>query len=168
MILALTNSRDATANYLVSILEDAGIEVLRLDTDMLLSYMSVSLAGGVIALTIQERQLAPEDVGHLWYRRPERLRHHAADESPESRFALNEWSEALEGFLAHVPRHRWMNHPAANAAASNKLEQLSAANELGLMTPTSLLTQDASAVRQFSEQCGGRIIAKPLSHGYIG
>lgn len=167
MILTLTNSEDATANYLIPVLEDAGIAVLRLDTDTLISNASVSLSDGCISLTVQGHRLVPEDVAHLWYRRPERLRLNGIDESPESRFAINEWSEAIEGFLAQIPRHRWMNHPAANVAASNKLEQLSTARVLGLVTPGTLLTQDAATARRFAQQFDGLVIAKPLSNGYI-
>ncbi|MEJ1729693.1 hypothetical protein SMA90_25505, partial [Escherichia coli] len=63
---------------------------------------------------------------------PERLKDARFDSSPEGRYLLNEWAEALEGFFAHIPRPRWMNHPAANAQASHKLEQLTTAQSLGL------------------------------------
>lgn len=167
MILILTNSEDATANYLLPKLVDAGVAVLRLDTDTMLNDSSVSLADGTITLIVQGKRLVPEEVKHLWYRRPERLRRHGFDESPEARFAINEWTEAIEGFLAHIPRWRWINHPAANVAASNKIEQLSTARASGLAIPSTLLTQDASAARAFASQCGGMVIAKPLSNGYI-
>lgn len=167
MILTLTNSQDATADYLLPLLKKAGLAVVRINTDTLIAESSVSLVNSEVALTIHEQRLIPDDVKHLWYRRPERLKHVEFDDSAESRFAINEWSEAIEGFLAHIPKQRWMNHPSANVGASNKIEQLSTAQELGLRTPATVLTQDAATARKFAVQCDGNVIAKPLSNGYI-
>ncbi|MBR9804819.1 hypothetical protein GYB59_25360, partial [bacterium] len=167
MILTLTNSQDATADYLLPLLKKSGLAVVRINTDTLMAESSVSLLNGEVALTIHDQRLVPDDVKHLWYRRPERLQHVEFDDSTESRFAINEWSEAIEGFLAHIPKQRWMNHPSANVGASNKIEQLSTAQELGLRIPATVLTQDAATARKFAFQCDGNVIAKPLSNGYI-
>lgn len=167
MILILTNSQDATANYLLPILDNEGLNSLRLDTDTMLSETFVSFKDGIIELNVDGHSCCPNQISHLWYRRPERLKLKEAIDSPESSFAVNEWSEALEGFLAHIPRSRWVNHPAANVGASNKIEQLLTAKELGFSIPATLLTQDASTARDFAKQYRGMVIAKPLSNGYI-
>jgi glutathione synthase/RimK-type ligase-like ATP-grasp enzyme len=88
------------------------------------------------------------------------------DEAEEQHVA-GEWTEALEGFLAHIPRERWINHPAANAHAAHKLEQLTRARQFELAIPVTLLTQSAEEALAFWQECGGCVVVKPLSSGYL-
>ncbi len=118
-------------------------------------------------MEFQGRRYSPGDFTHLWYRRPEALRDDRYSDPDEGKFALDEWSAMLEGFFAHIPRERWMNHPSSNFSASNKLEQLSLASSLGFLVPETLVTQDKSCLRAFFDDCGGRAIVKPLSVGYV-
>nr|WP_164102231.1 hypothetical protein [Candidatus Laterigemmans baculatus] len=154
-------------DYLEPILAASGIPLVRLDTDSLLGGCMLSFRLGEPRISIGEHELYPKQVKNVWYRRPEQLRDERFGESPEGRYALSEWSEAVEGFLAHIPKCRWMNHPSANASASHKLEQLSTAASLGFTVPETLVTQDATAARAFFDRCGGRVIAKPMSTGYV-
>jgi len=109
----------------------------------------------------------PGGFAHVWYRRPEQLKDERFDGSPESKYAVSEWSEFLEGFFAHIPREKWMNHPSRNAAASHKLEQLTTASRLGFKVPSTLATQDGERLRAFFDQHGGQIIVKPMAAGYV-
>ncbi|MFT6864230.1 MAG: hypothetical protein ACJAVK_002794 [Akkermansiaceae bacterium] len=121
MIVVLTNSLDATASFLVPILRKAGIEVLRFDTDDLVAKIKCSYQDGQIQLHWDDRLILPNDIEHVWYRRPDRLMTPLFDDSPEGKYARLEWTEFIECFLAHVPSSRWVNHPARNVAASRKL-----------------------------------------------
>jgi len=49
----------------------------------------------------------------------------------------------------------------------SKLEQLSRANKFGLKIPKTLVTQSFEDAKQFWEECNGKLIVKPISHGYI-
>jgi hypothetical protein len=167
MVLVLTNSLDATAEHLVPILERAGIELLRLDTDKLVPRATGAYRTGRAELQLDGHTFCPDDVDHIWYRRPERLAAPLFDDSPEGNYARLEWTEFLECFLAHVPIPKWMNHPSRNVAASRKLEQLTIAEALGFRVPNTLATQEPAALREFYEQHGGMLIAKPLSTGYV-
>jgi P4 family phage/plasmid primase-like protien len=60
-----------------------------------------------------------------------------------------------------------MNHPSANAGASRKLEQLSVAAHLGIKVPDTLVTQEPEKLKAFYKKNQGRLIAKPLSTGYV-
>jgi glutathione synthase/RimK-type ligase-like ATP-grasp enzyme len=60
-----------------------------------------------------------------------------------------------------------MNHPSINAAASRKLQQLSTAAQLGIKIPDTLVTQEPKELKAFYAKHGGRLIAKPLSTGYV-
>lgn len=167
MLLIVTNSQDATADHLVHRLQRGGIEFLRFDTDRSLDGACLSYKGGLPSLAIEGAWYRPGDFENIWYRRPEPLRARMIDRSPEGKFALTEWSEALEGFLAHVPQDRWMNHPAKNVAASHKIEQLTTAAELGLRVPETLVTQDSGELKAFFQEHGGRIIVKPMAIGSV-
>jgi len=167
MLLILTNSQDATADYLASVLERRGVEFLRFDTDTSLSAVELSYDGEVPLLRSANRWHRPDDFGNVWYRRPEKLKDARFHSSPEGEFVLDEWSEALEGFFAHIPRPKWMNHPSANVLASHKIDQLSRAKALGLRIPDTLITHDESRLREFFARHHEMVIAKPMARGYV-
>jgi hypothetical protein len=167
MLLIVSNSLDATADYLSTVLVEGKVPFIRFDTDKTLNGAEFKFDGGLPGLRISDTWHQPQDFSSVWYRRPERLRIDGYDDSPESKFALDEWSEALEGFFAHIPVKRWMNHPAANVGASHKLEQLTVASRLGFEVPRTLVTQDARRLGQFYSENDGKVIVKPLSVGHI-
>ncbi len=167
MILAITNSKDATADFLISVLSKSDISCLRLDTDRIVSNASLGFVPGRPTLCIEGKWFEPADFTAVWYRRPERLQDPRFESSPDSRYALDEWAEVLEGFFAHIAADKWVNHPNCNALASHKLEQLSRASRMGLNVPDTILTQDAAVLRTFYDRCKQRVIVKPLASGYI-
>jgi glutathione synthase/RimK-type ligase-like ATP-grasp enzyme len=167
MLFILTNSQDATASFLTSALEKAGISFLRLDTDSLLPRIALSYQPGKPAIRVDGCWHTPDEVSHIWYRRPEQLKDARFDSSPESNYTRSEWTELIECFFAHVHAERWVNHPAHNAVASRKLEQLTTAVKLGLRIPDTLVTQEPDELRAFFRKHDGHLIVKPLSTGYI-
>jgi glutathione synthase/RimK-type ligase-like ATP-grasp enzyme len=167
MLLVLTNSDDVTADHLLSVTVQHEIGHLRFDTDRGLEQWRVKYASGQPVLTLNDGEYRPADFHHVWYRRPERLKVADGLDSPEVRLMLDEWGEAFEGFFAHIPKDRWVNHPSVNAAASHKLEQLTTAAALGFRTPDTLVTQDPAQLRAFAARHGGKIIAKPMGRGYV-
>jgi glutathione synthase/RimK-type ligase-like ATP-grasp enzyme len=167
MLLILTNSQDVTADYLASVLERRGVEFLRFDTDTALRDAAFDYEGGRPVVRLGADWYPPERITNVWYRRPERLRHPGVDDSPEGKFVLEEWAEALEGFLAHVEEPKWVNHPSRNVRASHKLEQLTRARSLGFVVPDTLVTQDPDRLRDFHARHGGLVIAKPMAGGHV-
>ncbi len=166
MLLVLTNASDATADYMCRRLAEADVPFVRLDTDAAVGAMSIAYRGHGPVLGLAGRELTPEST-QVWYRRPTALKPPVAGDEGEQRHAAEEWTAALEGFLAHVPRGRWVNHPAANTLASHKMEQLTRARDQGLAVPRTLVTQDPAEFRAFWDACGGHVIVKPISHGYL-
>lgn len=130
MVLVLTNSLDATADFLVPILEAADIDVVRFDTDDLVPRLKSSYEIGDAGIRWNNRKISPNDIEHSWYRRPDRLKSPLFGGSPEGNYARLEWTEFVECFLAQIPQSQWMNHPARNVAASRKLQQLTLAAEI--------------------------------------
>ncbi len=167
MILILTNSTDATADYLAMRLSDADIAFQRFDTDRALEDSEVSFAPGAVRFRLGSHWYSARDFSSVWYRRPEALESSKIEESPEGKCVLDEWGEAFEGVFAHIPRERWMNYPAANALASRKLEQLTTADRMGFKIPDTLVTQDPTALRSFFRKHDKRIIVKPLGRACI-
>ena len=166
MLLILTNSKDATADYLVPILESASIGFVRFNTDRFVDSAKLSYSIATPRIEIAERSFEPGDMRNLWYRRPQRLG--SADlTGPEGTFATNEWSEAFEAFLSHIHFERWMNHPSANAIASPKLHQLTVADSLGFNVPDTLVTQNPESALTFFEKHNKNVVIKPMSTGYV-
>ena len=162
MLLILTNSRDSTADYLGSVLMRNRVQFLRFDTDLATSNNLVSYSKAVPRLKFGGAWLRPDEFKNVLYRRPETLKGELHDRSPETRFLLDEWSEALEGFFAHISKSRWMNHPSSNVMASHKMEQLSLARSVGMLVPDSLVTQDAGELREFFTRHNRMVVVKPL------
>jgi hypothetical protein len=73
MLLVLTNSEDATADYLLSRLIEASVPFVRIDTDAVLKRIGLSYQPGKPSLRIDDRWYEPTDFSSVWYRRPERL-----------------------------------------------------------------------------------------------
>ena len=167
MLLALTNSADATADYLLSRLTAASVPFVRFDTNSALDRIALSYRPGNPSLRIDGRWYVPTDFSTVWYRRPERLSSDHVPDTPEGKCVLDEWSESLEGFFAHIPRMRWMNYPATNALASRKLEQLTTAQQFGFTIPDTIVTQDSAILRSFFSKHNGEVIVKPLGRAYI-
>ena len=167
MLLILTNSLDATTSQLVPALNKSKVPFLRLDTDTLLSRSAISYSPCNPAMRIDGNWYKPADIRSIWYRRPEKLKDGRFDSSPESRYALSEWTEFTECFFAHVPKPKWMNHPSHNAMASRKLEQLTTALALGFSVPDTLATQEPEQLRRFFNHHQGQVIVKPLSTGCV-
>jgi Prokaryotic glutathione synthetase, ATP-grasp domain len=166
MLLVLTNSEDATASFLLQILTEEDIAFYRIDTDSLSAHVRFSYRGLIPRLKLNGVWLGADEVSNIWYRRPERLKDRRFDRSPEGRYTLAEWTECVEGFFAHIPEPKWVNHPARNTLASHKIEQLSTARDLGFAIPDTLVTQSPAEVRSFQKQHEA-IIAKPMANGYI-
>jgi predicted ATP-grasp superfamily ATP-dependent carboligase len=167
MLIVLTNSRDATADHLQEHLEAASISHVRIDTDDFIDRAALEYRLSKPSLILDGRRFEADAVSNVWYRRPERLKSENFGSDAEGQLAISEWTEALEGFLAHIPRACWCNHPARNVNAAHKPQQLTTAVSFGLTVPKTLLTQSPVDALQFFEDCDGRVVVKPLAGGYL-
>lgn len=167
MLIVLTNSEDQTADYLCRRLRVARCDYLRLDSDSVTHSIGIEYADCEPVLQRGAQRIAATDISNVWLRRPKMLRAVNGSDEAETRHAAAEWSEALEGFLAHIPIERWMNHPARNVVASHKIEQLTRAKDHGLLVPETLVTQSPERLREFWEACEGEVVLKPLASGFL-
>lgn len=155
-----------TADHLCSRLESEQVELVRVNSDEILEDGQIEFqVGEGASLVWKGSHISASAIRHLWYRRPKPLIPPGPD--AEARQYVLEWSAAFEGFLNHIPIERWINHPARNALASQKMEQLTRARQFGLRLPRSVVTQDAAILRQFWESCEGKVVTKPLASGML-
>jgi glutathione synthase/RimK-type ligase-like ATP-grasp enzyme len=166
-VLILTNSADATADYLHSRLEDAGICPARYDTDTDLSCTRFAYRDSGPQISWREHLLAPDQIGAVVLRRPKPLKPPVQGDQFRTQHIAREWSEVWEGFLAHLPDSCWINHPGQNFKASHKIEQLTRAKKFGFQIPATLVTNDPEAARLFVQSQPAGTIVKPLASGYI-
>ena len=167
MLLILTGSDDATADYLVERLNKEGMPFIRLDTNKPTSTLSVGYDAAEMWLTVNNRVVHIQDISNIWFRRPTSLNMAGHFADGERQYVAGEWGAAIEGMLSHVPIFHWMNHPAYNAVASHKVEQLTRAKALGFVIPRTIVTQSPARLLKFWDECDGEVIVKPLLSGYV-
>lgn len=165
MILIITNKDDATADFVAGRLKQS--ECVRLNSDDLPAAVKIESTESDSAIVIGRRRFAPGDFSGVWYRRPQAITFPGKWDHGECRHAAREYTAGLEGFLALIPEHKWINHPAKNVQAGNKIEQIRRARAMGFRLPRTLITQDPLQLRNFWRRCQGEVIVKPLSFGYI-
>lgn len=168
MLLVITNSQDATADFLCSRFAEAKIAYFRIDSDHITQNGKIEFRDFKPILVLEGQRLSPSEIHSVWLRRPKPINIGGEDlERPEQIHVQGEWSEAIEGFLAHIPLSKWINHPTANVLASHKIEQLSRAKRYGILVPDVLVTQETKKLREFWQKCDGQLVVKPLCSGYI-
>ena len=165
-VLLVSASYDLAPNYVGAALERRGVPFYRLDTDRFPSQLRGAF-DPIDGLSISDENwtILGSQVKSVWYRRsvapnlPEEL-------DPGTRdFCERESRAFLEGTLATLPTQRWLSVPQAVWRAERKPYQLAVATRLGFTLPDTLMTNDQTTARRFSE--GRRIVAKALSSGYI-
>lgn len=167
MLLILTTSDDATTDYLCRRLLDERVEFVRLDTDLFAETSFVEYRGREVSLIIDEARVYASMIRNVWYRRPRGIVIRGVGTEAQRLHTSREWGASLDGFLAEVPQSHWMNHPASNARAGNKLFQLSIAPRFGLRLPETLITRSREEAQNFWISHEGKIVAKPLSVGHV-
>jgi MvdC family ATP-grasp ribosomal peptide maturase len=168
VILLVTHSGDFyTVERVAEELARRGATPVRVDTDRFPAALSLTAALGAggwrhVLDTGRERVDAARVAG-VWARRivPPAL----GDElDPAFREGCTRESlAALRGFLGGLGDRRFVNPPAAEHAAGDKLRQLRLAREHGLEVPDTLVTNDPAEARAFHAACGGDVVAKMLT-----
>jgi len=166
-VLVLTNSSDVTSDYLCSRFEQEKVRFCRFDTDKDCSTAAFVYQSGSATLKWSTSSVTTEQIGAVVLRRPKPVQIHRNGDEYSAGHTAGEWSEAIEGFLAHIEERFWINHPARNSRASHKIEQLTRAERCGLHIPRTLVTNSIDEAEKFvlSEKNG--VVVKPLASGFI-
>lgn len=171
MLLIVTNKRDLATDYLILRLNELGIEFWRLNTEDYLQKFDIEISfKGTIPLAIITRddgsKLVSSDIVAAYIRQPvvPVLRNYS-DEG-HTRFVQREAIEALRSLWRVIDEKAWLNNPKNLLIASNKIDQLRVAKQLGFRIPRTLISTNLDNVQQFIKQCDGATIAKAVKHGF--
>lgn len=103
----------------------------------------------------------------VWYRRPVApLLDDVPSDSDRALWATWESLDVLRGVWRSFAG-LWVNHPDRNEEASSKLEQLRRAASLGFVIPSTVVTNDASALSRFAAEHPQGVICKPVHSGQM-
>ena len=169
MFLVVTNESDVTSDYIILELRDRGHPFFRLNTERLSrgQFSSRYTDGTKVALLrLRDTIVDLAQVRCGYFRRP------AAPLVPEyvvgpaeREYCAAEWQALLRSLYGMVG-DRWLNRPSAIANAEDKPLQISHAQRIGFRVPSTLISNDPSAITEFVEQ--GPTIAKTLRASLIG
>lgn len=118
--------------------------------------------GAYATVTIENNRLDTREITAAWYRNfgsfvlPEGLSKREQD------FTQNETLAALSAMYICINCFS-VNPRAEEHTASKKVYQLSVAHQIGIATPRTIITNDASSVREFLASCSDRVIFKPVA-----
>jgi MvdC family ATP-grasp ribosomal peptide maturase len=173
LVLLVTHSGDHfTVERVAEALARRGARPFRLDTDLFPEEVRLSsrlgAAGASHLFGGDGGALSAGEVRAVWARKvwAHRLSERLDDRYRDS--CARESRAALEGFFDGLAAARWVNEPAREREAENKLLQLRLAHEEGLSVPETLVTNDPLRAREFFAEQGGAVVAKllhPLSFG---
>ncbi|MGH3829560.1 MAG: MvdC/MvdD family ATP grasp protein [Pseudonocardiaceae bacterium] len=152
-VLILARDLDPTADRMVTLLGERGVEVFRVNTAWFPTHVQVSVelrnARWCGVLTAPHGRLDLDRVHAVWYRSPEAYRMPPELSPTEAHHARVEAKYGLGGVLASLPG-LWCNHPSRVADAAYKPVQLVRAAAAGLAVPDTLITNEPNAVREFA------------------
>ena len=167
-VLIITRSNDnESVDFVAAAIKEKGGQPFRFDTDRFPTEarLIAEYRRGTerLELITEAGALDLREVGAIWHRRLEIGGRIPLTLDPQLRKAsIDEASRTVKGMLESLPAFRLDPEPAIRLA-ENKQLQLHAARELGLETPSTLITNDAGAVRAFAKRCKDGMIAKMLS-----
>lgn len=121
-----------------------------------------------LVLSREMREVNLASIFSVWYRRPRTpaLGSFGLDREGQE-FALDEWRAALEGMYALMDQSIWVSHPSNLRVAAQKPLQIKYAQELGFVTPHTLITNSPIEASCFIDEYNGRVVVKPTGIGWV-
>ncbi|MCC5634815.1 MvdD family ATP-grasp ribosomal peptide maturase [Nostoc sp. CHAB 5844] len=166
-VLIVTFSKDNESIPLViKEIETRGEKAFRFDTDRYPTEVKLDIYSGDterVIITDGEQKLDLSEVSSVWYRRmrygqkiPDSMDKQYRDAS------IQECRVTVRGMIASLPGFHFDKMSNVDRANHKQL-QLKVAREVGLLTPRTLTSNNAEAVKQFAQDCPQGIITKMLS-----
>jgi ATP-grasp ribosomal peptide maturase len=170
-VLVVTALGDVTADLVLGELYGRGIPAVRLDpaTDFAdTANVSTRIERGAFTgdLTTSTRHLDLSSVRSVYWRRPTPFTNPQQTETPEQRFAVEQSRHGYMGMLHALPGALYVNHPARNRDAENKVLQLTTAARLGFMLPDTLITDVPTDAAKFAAEHES-VIYKPVHRVHL-
>lgn len=170
-VLVVTALGDVTADRVLDELYGRGVPTVRLDpaADFVhTAGMSARLERGVFTgeITTATRHLDLSNVRSVYWRRPTPFDNPREAETPERRFAIEQLWHGSLGVLHALPDAFYVNHPARNRDAENKVLQLAIAARSGFAVPDTLITDVPADAAKFTAEHGS-VIYKPVHRVHL-
>ena len=167
-VLVVTRSDEPNVQRVIPILRAKGVPVVRMNTDTFLydteiTFLSTKKDDELVLHCPESGVLSLSEVQSVWYRRPPTPKAHPNTNPLYKEFAENESGKFLWSAWSTLksPAVQWVNHPLAlKLLEFNKLYQLRAAANVGLLIPETLVTNKVGEAIVFCEKHGGRVALK--------
>ena len=171
MLLIITNKSDLACDYLILRLHELNINFKRLNTeryndeyevDIFVSNneynFKITFSDGVV--------ISKENIKAVYFRQPilPDLKNNV--ELLHVEFANREVAELLRCLWRVIPIGKWLNHPKSLWLASNKIEQLHIAANLGFIIPNTCISACQKTIEEFINTNNGDVIGKAIKHGF--
>ena len=165
-VLIVTESGDLHADAVAAVLRDReGMRVATWDLRTVPARgCTFGVASGAVhAVTAGTPDVPLDDVACVWWRRPGRVPMQAGPDATMERFRADETDALTHGVLwSHAAT--WVNDPARERIAKEKLVQLAAAATCGLDVPDTIVTNEPHAARAFLDRVApARVVMKRVS-----
>ncbi|MGW1762740.1 ATP-grasp ribosomal peptide maturase [Streptomyces sp. NPDC002073] len=170
-VLVITALGDVTADLVLEELYGRGVPAVRLDPAADFPHtagMSTRIERGTFTgdLTTSTRRLDLSGVRSVYWRRPSPFGDPQAVLAPEQRFGVEQSRRGYVGALTALPGALYVNHPARNQAAENKVLQLATAARIGFEVPDTLITNVPADAAKFAAG-HGEVIYKPVHRVHL-
>jgi MvdC family ATP-grasp ribosomal peptide maturase len=167
-VLMLTHSGDYfTVDRVAAALVRRGVNAFRFNTDRFPAKVKLvaKFTGGAVTHVIKDgaKILEASAIRAVWARKIwwPRL---AGDLDPNFQsMCMRESMAALAAFLDGLTFARWVNEPRSDRQAESKLWQLRTAQEVGLVVPRTLMTNDPVQMKNFFREVNKKMVAKLLT-----
>jgi glutathione synthase/RimK-type ligase-like ATP-grasp enzyme len=167
MILIVTSKRDGHIEAVSRHLNEASAPWARVNIEDFATNVEVEIqpAKGTGRLLVKDsnKEIKLEEVGAVWYRKPDPVIVQHFDMDPEARdYVEAEFNEIIFGLYALLGRAYWINNPFSARIAHRKLLQLRTAAEVGFAVPRTLVTNRSESVLPFARVVNGDLAIKSL------
>ena len=147
MILVITNKRDITSDLIIYRLKQLEYEYYRLNTEDIglntLLTLNIKHNDFIIYDKNQGKQYHSSSFKSIYFRRPDLPSYdHFKISCEEILFLKKEVSFLLEGLYSILKNNYWISYPEKIKLAENKVYQLLLAQQIGFLTPKTIISNN--------------------------
>lgn len=168
MILIVTSKRDGHVDAVAKHLSTSGASWVRINTEDFATNVEVdiqpSTGTGRLFVKDSAKEVKLEDVGAVWYRKPDpvAVQHFDISDPVALDYVEAELNEVVHGLYALLDHAHWINNPLRTRIAHRKLLQLKTAASVGFAVPRTLVTNRLTSAVEFAGQMDGDLAIKSL------
>lgn len=155
MILILTDAYDTHADYVIKKIEEEGLDYYRFNLDVeSLKKTTISFNGSLWVINDGKIKIKSDCFSCVWCRRPfmELTLEEQNYTGVDFRIWKNEWNKTLLGLYNSLKGLPWLNPLRKAYKGENKYYQMELANEIGLVMPETLISNDKQELLAFAKK----------------